>query len=124
MGRLGERIGSFEALAFASLVTALLAIVAVLVVRQSLGAYSAALREPPWLWLGGLMGLIIVFTITFAAPRIGVTATVALVIAGNLVMSTLIDRFGLFGLERIAVTPLRVLGIVLLAVGAFLTLRR
>jgi transporter family-2 protein len=81
-------------------------------------------RQPPWLWLGGVMGFFIVFTITIAQPRIGTTATIGLLIAGQLTMGALIDRFGLFGVERIDLTLPRLLGIALLAVGAALSLHR
>ena len=53
------------------------------------------------MWLGGLMGLIVVFTITFAQPRIGATATIGILIAGQLAMGAVIDRFGLFGVDQI-----------------------
>ena len=124
MGKLGERIGSFEAFAFATLVTAALAAALLVVARQSFDGYAAALREPAWLWLGGVMGAIIVFAITVVTPRIGATATIALVIAGNLAMGAVIDRFGLFGLDRITLSWPRVVGIVLLALGAALSLKR
>ena len=124
MGRFGERIGVVEALAFSTLVTAVLAFGALLATRQSTSAYAAALREPPWLWLGGLMGVFIVFSITVAGPRIGTTATIGLLIAGQLAMGAVIDRFGLFGLERIALGWPRLLGIALLALGAALSLRK
>jgi uncharacterized membrane protein YdcZ (DUF606 family) len=48
----------------------------------------------------------------------------AILIAGQLAMGAVIDRFGLFGAERVAFAWPRVLGITLLAVGAALTLRR
>jgi transporter family-2 protein len=70
------------------------------------------------------MGVVIVLTITFAGARIGVAATVGILIAGQLAMGAAIDRFGLFGAERVAIAWPRVLGIALLAVGAALTLRR
>jgi transporter family-2 protein len=47
-----------------------------------------------------------------------------MVIAGNLVMATLIDRFGWLGNERIELNWARVLGLLLLVAGAALTLRR
>lgn len=124
MGRLGERIGTVEALAFATLVTAALAFPILLVARRSVDGYVATFRQPAWLWLGGLMGLLVVFSITYAAPRIGTAATIGLIIAGQLAMGALIDRFGLFELERVPLTWPRVLGIVLLALGAALVLRR
>ena len=124
MGRFGERIGVVESVAFASAVTTLTAFAAVLVVRQGVAGVVEGLRAPPWLWLAGVMSAMIVFAVALAPPRIGTTTTIALIIAGNLIMAAVIDHYGLFGLERIGLSPLRVLGIVLLSVGAALTLYR
>ena len=124
MGRFGERIGVVEAVAFASVVTTLTAFTAVLVVRQGVAGVAEGLRAPPWLWLAGVMSALIVFAVALAPPRIGTTTTIGLIIAGNLVMAAVVDRYGLFGLERIGLSPVRVLGIVLLGVGAALTLYR
>jgi len=124
MSRLGERIGVLQALAFSTLLTAALAAVGLLVVRRSLAGYERALHQPWWMLLGGVMGLLIVFTVTYAGPRIGVAATVGILIAGQLVMGAAIDRWGLFGSERIALHWPRLLGILLLAVGAALSLRK
>ena len=52
------------------------------------------------MWLGGLMGLTVVFAVTFGQPRIGASATIGILIAGQLVMGAVIDRFGLFGVPR------------------------
>ena len=84
----------------------------------------AGFREPAWLWLNGVMGAIVVLTITFTAPRIGTFATIGLLIAGQLAMGAAIDRWGLFGSDRIALHWPRVLGIALLAAGAALSLRK
>ena len=70
------------------------------------------------------MGVFIVFAITVAGPRIGVVATTAFLIAAQFGLATAIDRYGWFGVERVALTWPRVLGIGLLVVGAALTLRR
>ncbi len=124
MGRFGERIGVVEAVAFASVVTTLTAFTAVLIVRQGVAGVGEGLRAPPWLWLAGVMSALIVFAVALAPPKIGTTTTIAIIIAGNLMMAAVIDRFGLFGLERIGLSPVRVLGIALLGVGAALTLYR
>jgi transporter family-2 protein len=101
-----------------------LAFAILLVVRLGTGGLGGAFRAPPWMWAGGLMGLIVVFTITFAQPRIGATATIGILIAGQLVMGAVIDRFGLFGVDEIAITWPRMLGIALLAAGAALSLAK
>jgi transporter family-2 protein len=49
---------------------------------------------------------------------------IALLIAGQLAMGVAIDRYGLFGVEQIPLTWPRATGVVLLAVGAALALRR
>ena len=124
MSRLGERVGVLEALAFSATLTAALAVVILLLFRQSLGGFERAVHQPWWMLLGGVMGLLIVFTITFAGPRIGVAATVGIFIAGQLAMGAAIDRWGLFGSEQIALSWPRLLGIALLAVGAALSLKK
>ena len=123
MGQLGDRIGSVPALAFSALTTALIAAIALVLSSRSASGYAEALREPPWLWIGGAMGAIVVFAITVAGPRIGTVGTTGLLIAGQLGMAAVIDRFGFFGVEPAGIAPARVVGIVLLAAGAMLALR-
>jgi transporter family-2 protein len=124
MGRFGDRIGTLQALAFSTVVTALLALVVLLVVRRSVGGYGDAVRSPPWMWLGAVTGVFIVFTITLVQPRLGTFATVAVFIVAQIAAGVAIDRFGWFGVERVGLEWTRVLGIVLLASGAVLALRR
>ena len=124
MGRLGERIGSLEAVMIAAIVTGVIVLPILLVARRGLGGMGDTLAQPWWMLTGGALGAAIVFSITIAGPRIGTTAVVALLIAGQLVAATLIDRYGWFGFDRVALDAPRVIGIVLLAVGAALTLRR
>jgi bacterial/archaeal transporter family-2 protein len=123
MTRLGERVGIAEALASASVLTAVLATLIVFAARWSLDGFAASARQPPWLWIGAVMGLFIVFTITYAGARIGTAATVGILIAGQLAMGAAIDRFGLFGSERIGLGWPRLTGLALLALGAALSLR-
>lgn len=125
MGRFGERIGSFEALAANLIFSTIVATVALLVLRQSLSGFGDALRSPWWYWVGGGgMGVVVVLTITVVTPRIGTAATIGLLIAGQLAMGVVIDRYGLFGVDQVALSWPRVLGVLLLAVGAVLALRR
>ena len=124
MGRFGGRIGVIEALTFSTAVQLTLSLVFLLVVRAGFGGIGGAFRTPVWMWLGGLMGLTVVFSITFAQPRIGATATIGILIAGQLVMGAVIDRFGLFGVERIGISLPRGVGIALLGIGAALSLVR
>ena len=124
MGELGERAGIFPALAFSGIVAGVVGLSGLLVVKQSFHGLGGVARQPVWLWSGGALGFIVVLAITVATPRIGVTATIGILIALNLAVAGTIDHFGLFGFERTPLNWPRVLGIVLLATGAALTLSK
>ncbi len=123
-GRLGDRVGSLEAVAAAALVGCVIALAALLLARRTLAGVGDAVAGPKWQLLGGLMSVFIVLAITVAGPRIGIVATTAFLIAAQFGLAAVIDRYGWFGVERIPLTSLRVLGIALLVAGAALTLRR
>jgi transporter family-2 protein len=122
-GALAKRVGSVQAAAFGAIVAAVL-LVGLAVLTGRAGGMADVLRQPPWLWLSGVFGASIVLTLAYAPPRIGTFATLALLIAGQLVAGAAIDAFGWFGTERIPVTVARVAGLALLAGGALLTLKR
>jgi bacterial/archaeal transporter family-2 protein len=124
MGELGERVGIVPAVAFSVIAALFIGLAALLVWERSFAGVRAALHEPAWLWIGALMSVFIVFAITVGPPRIGVTATIGIVIAGNLLSAALIDRYGLLGQEVIPIDHWRLLGLLLLAAGAALTLSR
>jgi transporter family-2 protein len=124
MSQFGDRVGIFAALAFSTLVTAAIALALLLVARHSLAGYAGAAHQPVWLWSGAVMSLFIVLTITYAGSRIGTTAAIGILIGGQLTMGAVIDRFGLFGVDKIPLHWPRVAGILLLCVGAALSLRR
>jgi transporter family-2 protein len=124
MGELGNRAGVFPALALSAVVSFVVAMPVLYAAGSSLSGVRDALREPVWLWSGGAISLFIILAMTVAGPRIGIAATLGILIAGNLVMGALIDQLGLFGLDRVPIGWPRALGILLLAAGAALSLRR
>jgi transporter family-2 protein len=124
MSKLGDRVGVFGALAWATGLTAVLALALLLVAKQSLSPFVEAARQPAWLWSGAIMSLIIVLAITVAGSRIGVIATVSVLLVGQFAAGAVIDQYGLLGADRVPVNWLRILGIALLAAGAALTLKR
>ena len=124
MGTLGERTGTFPALAFSGIVSFVFGIVLLVVARQSLRGLGDVVRQPVWLWSGGALSVLIIVAITVAPPRIGLAATIGTIIALNLGVAALIDRFGWFGYDRIALGWARIAGLVLLGAGAVLTLSK
>jgi transporter family-2 protein len=124
MGELGERAGVFPALAFSGIVAVVLGFALLLVAKQSLRGIADVVRQPFWLWTGGALSVLIILAITVSSPRIGLVATIGIIIALNLTVAAFIDRFGLFGIDRIPLDWTRLLGILLLGAGAALTLSK
>jgi bacterial/archaeal transporter family-2 protein len=122
-GALGKRVGSLPAAAFGGIVAAVL-LICLAAFAGKAGFITDVLRQPAWLLISGVFGAGVVLTLAFAPQRIGTFATVALMIAGQLIAGAAIDAFGWLGNERIPVTASRVIGLVLLTAGAALTLRR
>jgi transporter family-2 protein len=108
-GALGRRVGSVQAAAFGTVIAATI-LVSLAVILGRGGGIVDALRQPVWLWSIGILGATIVLAITFAPPLIGTFATVALLIAGQLIAGVLIDAYGLLGSPRLPVTPSRAAG--------------
>jgi transporter family-2 protein len=124
MGELGERAGVFPALAFSGVVAFVLGVALLLVAKQSFKGIADVARQPLWLWTGGALSVLIILAITVASPRIGLAATIGIIIAFNLSVAAVIDRFGWFGFDRIPIGWTRLLGILLLGAGAVLSLHK
>ena len=77
---------------------------------------------PPWLWLGGLIGAVFVFSGTLLVPRLGAAGMICLIVAGQLVGSVLVDHFGVLSQPR-PIDAMRIVGAVLVGIGALLVVR-
>ncbi|WP_126427712.1 DMT family transporter [Brevibacillus marinus] len=119
---LGKKVGTIEAslVSFAIGTLCLL----LLVIFFGKGNLLAALSQPKWMLLGGLLGAYYVLAMVLAVPKIGVASVLVAVIAGQIIASTVIDHFGLFGSRQIPVDWRRLLGIALLAAALFLFYRK
>jgi transporter family-2 protein len=122
--RLGKTVGSLQAASFSFLVgTAVLLAIAAFV-RGGLGNLGQVGKVPWWALIGGLLGAVYVTVALIAVRTLGASGLTAVVITGQLVISVAIDRFGLLGVERQSIGAQRVLGLVLLAVGVVLVVRK
>jgi bacterial/archaeal transporter family-2 protein len=122
--RLGKTVGSVQAASFSFLVgTAVLVAIAAFV-RGGLGNLGQVGHAPWWALIGGLLGAVYVTVALIAVRTLGASGLSAVVITGQLAISVAIDRFGLLGVARQPVGVQRVLGLVLLAAGVVLVVRR
>ena len=73
--------------------------------------------------LGGLLGAIYVANALVAVSSIGAGGVAAATITGQLAASVAIDRLGVLGLDQVALTPDRIVGVALLLAGTVLIVR-
>lgn len=71
----------------------------------------------PLYWIGGIFGVIVIFTSLTVIPVLGATATYSVIVSFQLVVGAVINQFGLFGVTRSPITLTKVLGIGFLILG-------
>jgi transporter family-2 protein len=75
---------------------------------------------PPWRYLGALLVVFYILSITWAGPRIGIGNAIFFVLIGQLIAAAAIDHFGLWGAAPSPITAKRALGIAVMALGVWL----
>ena len=72
---------------------------------------------PFYLFLGGIFGVMLTLVNVITIGSIGVALTTALAVFGQLVFSSLVDHFGLFGLTKYEFNPKKLVGLFIVLVG-------
>ena len=119
---LGKSVGTFAA-ASTSFAIGLVVLIAITLVAGGFGDVDKA-ADLKWYYLmGGVLGAVYVTTVLVSVRELGAGGVTAATIAGQLGASVMIDRAGILGLPEKALTPSRVVGILLLVAGVFLIVR-
>jgi transporter family-2 protein len=117
---LGQRLGNLGSVLILTFVSA--GFVGLLIL---LFPATATLKSfpgfPEWyLYLGGILGVGILAAPIFLVPRIGTTSTLIAIILGQSLIALIIDHFGLFASPKIELNLARGIGVLLVAIGAYL----
>jgi len=75
---------------------------------------------PWWVIFGGIVGVVVVAGSLVVAPVLGMALFFVCVVAGQLIGSTLIDQFGVFGLTVKPINMMKLVGISLVLIGVTL----
>ncbi|MCG9890322.1 MAG: DMT family transporter [Thermosynechococcaceae cyanobacterium MS004] len=73
-----------------------------------------------WMWIGGCLGTLYVWSAIFATPKIGAALALALTITGQMIAALFLDHYGAIGLTKYAASPTRIAGAVLVVLGVSL----
>lgn len=121
--RLATAVGSPVNAAFVSFAVGAAALGLVAALLRTQPDLAAVHALPPWAWLGGLYGTVFVVAAAWGVPRLGVAATITLMVSGQLALSLLLDHFGALGVPRQPLSLSRVAGIFLVIAGVVLVRR-
>jgi transporter family-2 protein len=94
-----------------------------LALRDPVPSASLAARVPWWGWSGGLFGAVYVGLAILLVPQLGAATFTALLVAGQMIASVIMDHYGVMGLPQRSVDLPRLLGVALL-VGGVVLIRR
>jgi transporter family-2 protein len=121
MGIMDQRIGSKESV---FITYAGGGILAALIMIATRGGHLNAWQKAPWyVFTAGALGLVIVGTIGYTVPRLGMTAAFTVIIFSQLVAAVMVDHFGLLGAAVRPVDLPRMAGLLLLLLGVWLVLK-
>jgi transporter family-2 protein len=88
------------------------------------GSHLKNWQAVPWYAFGsGILGLIIVGSIGYVVPRLGVAKGFTLIVASQFVIAALIDHFGFFGAGVRPLDLTRLLGLCLILLGVWIAVR-
>ena len=91
-----------------------------LVTRYPLPTSAAISQTSWWMWTGGCLGTLYVWSTIVATLRIGATFTLALTFAGQMVAALFLDHYGALGLAKYPASPVRIAGVVIVFLGVSL----
>jgi len=118
---LTQRLGIFESVFIVHIGGAVIALIPLLF---NGGSRLGQWKSVPWYALGaGIFGLVVIAAISYMIPRVGVAASITTVVAGQLMVGTLLDHYGF--LEAV-VRPLdltRIVGMAVVLCGVWLMVK-
>ena len=119
--KLVESVGSPITAAFISFAVGTAALfIYILLTGVPLSNLASSKNAPPIAWMGGFLGAFFVSVMAAAVPRIGVALAFSLAIGGQMIVTLLIDHFGLLGVPVREINLVRVAGATLITIGVIL----
>lgn len=81
-------------------------------------------RTVPWYALcAGVFGLVVIFSMSYMIPRVGVATALIILLAGQLFIGTILDHFGLLGAIQRPLELSRIMGLAIVLAGVWLTVK-
>ena len=113
--RLGEKIGIWETTLLVQAIALTLSLIVFFFFGD--GSYTSLKSANKIYLLGGVLGVLITFTVIKSVGSMGPTLGIGIILISQLLAAAIIDAFGLFGSEKINFSLNQFLGIAIMIVG-------
>lgn len=120
---LGKIIGLLEATLIVHLSAAVTVMILLFGFNLGKGDWLKYPQVPWYYYLGGILGVIITYTVVVSMPKLGVANATTAIIVGQVSTAFLLDCFGVFGMERVFFSWQKLIGLGFLAIGARILLK-
>jgi transporter family-2 protein len=116
-----QRLGIFESVFIIHIGGVLIALIPLLFLG---GGKLAHWRSVPgYALVAGVFGLIVIGAVSYMIPRIGAAGAIVSIVAGQLLVSAILDQFGWLGAMERPLDAARALGLAVVLVGVWLTVK-
>ena len=122
-GNLGLRIQNPVLAAIIAFSVGIVACIVVMFLSGKTSNLVLVSSIPFYSYLGGLFVVFYVLGMTWIAPKFGVGNAVAFVLLGQIISMAIIDHFGLFSATYHPISAQRLVGLALMAIGVFMSVR-
>ncbi len=117
---ISQRLGMMESVFIIHAGGAMAALIPLFIFGSKLGEW----RSVPWYTLvAGAFGLIVISAMGYMIPRIGVAGALITLLAGQLLVGSILDHFGWLGAAQRAIDLPRIIGLGVVMLGVWLTVK-
>lgn len=117
---LGQRIGNLGSVLVLTFISAAVLIILIFFFPSTSNFNNLPGVSDWYLYIGGVLGVVILAAPIYLVPRIGTASTLIAIVLGQSAFALVIDHLGLFASPKIEINLMRGIGILLMAVGAYL----
>jgi transporter family-2 protein len=103
-----------------SFIVGAVALLLYIVITGQTFSWAGIKSAPTYVWAGGILGAFYVTVIILSFPHLGPGLTFGLVIAGQMIISTLLEHFNILVAHPHPINFMRVIGILLIVTGVII----
>jgi bacterial/archaeal transporter family-2 protein len=109
--------------AFHSVFVSTIVISIIILFSGNFDEYHNIKNISPLYWLGGVVGIVIVFLGIKVIPILGTASAISIFVSVQLIVGVLINQFGLFGVAKVPIDTIKISGILFLLIGVGMVVR-